>query len=105
MLRVDTQLGRSRDEIRDLNGGLLDDPLDERLGGRRLPDVVVVVDREPRIRRPRGEILGEKIDEHTDFGGRVARRVEALRQTAVAALDDVRTGCRHLPRENRDVRR
>ena len=86
MLLVETQLGLSRRRDQDLHRRLLDDPFDERLGRRRLTEVVVVVDRDPGVVRPGRQILREQVDQDV-----------RARPPDLSSRSGARTVCRSLP--------
>ena len=82
-----------------------DERLDESPRHGVLRDLVVVVDDEPRIRRPGVEILAEDLRERLDVLGRRRERAHVRSEPLVAVFDDRGGALRDTECERGDVRR
>jgi hypothetical protein len=83
----------------------MDERGDEVLGSRLLGDLVVVVDDEPPVRGPGGEILAQDLGERVDVLGWRRKRPQMLAQTMVTALDEGGRAPRDAERQRSDVGR
>jgi hypothetical protein len=66
---------------------------------------VIIVDDEPGVFGPLGEVFGDDLGERLDVLTRGGEGAEVFSQAVIAALDDRRRTARDSERERRDVGR
>ena len=88
----------------ELDGRERDEGLDEVLRLRLRRDLVVVVEDEPGVRRPLGEVFAENLGEGLRVLGGSRKRTQVLAESVVAVVDEGRGGgLRDAERESRDI--